>query len=170
MMPAVINFSSVFFRTINTTLKETTKTIRINCTGSLTKEVREKMKWGDRAEPPEDAPEDYRTLEDAAMGIRLEGELHASEMELTPNEDGLKANTCKVDIKTVGDFQLVRVEEDGKAPRLELRFQIMTSSPGALARLERYFDKAGQAKANLRISYVKQLNLGEDESTEAAKA
>lgn len=154
-MPNTILFSSAFVRTASFALDEGSKRIRINFTASWTKEVREKMDWQEV-----DRPRGFkgRTIEEAAGAISLIGELNASTLQLRPNDKELHKAAIEFDIQQVVKFELVTVS-DGDSTRRELRFQVITGAPGAIGTLEGYCDAVGQAKGELRISYVRQEKL-----------
>lgn len=153
-MASTINFSSAFIRTVSMALDEGTKRIRINVSASLTKEVREKMEWLEPTKPKGNG----RTIDDAATSIDLEGELQGRTMTLKPNDKELQRHACEIEVSEVGKFCLVTVKEN-ESTRKELRFQILTTQRGALGKIEKYTDAVGQAKAELRISHVKQEEL-----------
>lgn len=148
-----INFSSVVIQTACMALDEGTKRVRINVRASLTKEVRDKMDW------PEPAREnDHRTIEDAAKALKLEGEIAAANVILTPNEKELKRNAIDIHVESIKDFQLVAVK-DGEARRRELRFQLIGVAPGILGVVEGYADTVGMGKAGMKVSCLTQDEL-----------
>jgi hypothetical protein len=163
-MANTIIFSSAFFRTVNSVIGEGPKKVRMNVTASFTKEVRDKMDW---QEPVRPNGFQGRTIDEAAEEIDLEGELHARNMTLTPNEAELKGVAFCIDIAEVKNFSLVTVAEK-ESRRRELRFQIVSSSPGILAEIEKYTDVIGRGKGTLKISYVEQQDLDLKTETPAA--
>lgn len=157
-MANTINFSSAYFRTVNTVVGEGPKKVRMNITASFTKEVRDKMDW---QEPVRPDGFQGRTIDEAAEEIDLDGELHARTMTFSPNEAELKGVGFSADIAEVKNFILVTVSDEG-SKRRELRFQIVSSAPGILAEIEAYVDRIGRGKGTLKISYVEQQELDLD--------
>lgn len=164
-MPARIDFSSVIVRGVGLNFQNDAKTVRINVTGSMTQEIRKKMNW-QKGEVPDGAGEDFRTVEDAATEIKLDGVLNASELTIEPNAKELQSKGVKFDIREVRDFKLVNVADGEGATKPELRFQIITNSPGVLGKLEKFLDACGQAKATFKVSYHKQQTFSDVQADE----
>lgn len=100
----------------------------------------------------------------------LAGLLAASHMILTPTDKKLKHHEIQVDLTDVADFGYYSVAE-GESTKLELRFKMRTSKPGAAALFDDYWEKIGFAPATLKIAYAKQETLpGMEKKAEAAKA
>ena len=94
-----------------------------------------------------------------ATSVKLEGELHATSMTLTPKEGPLSKWTTTFDISKVSDFQAFRLESEGtrgKGHRIELRFGVSFADREGCRYLEEYMTNAGEAKASLDVSYTKQ--------------
>lgn len=102
----------------------------------------------------------WNGLQDGITSAKLDGELAATHVSMTP-KDGALSKKYKVafDATKVSDFQVFRLELDGhkgKGHRLELRFKVSFADTQACARLEEYMTHAGEAKAALTVSYVQQ--------------
>ena len=104
-----------------------------------------------------------------ATSVKLEGELHATSMTLTPKEGPLSKWTTTFDISKVSDFQAFRLESEGtrgKGHRIELRFGVSFADREGCRYLEEYMTNAGEAKASLDVSYTKQAEqssmIGDD--------
>lgn len=107
------------------------------------------------------------------VSCKLDGELHASHMILTPKENGLKKHKVAFDITSLSGFQGLRLELEGhkgKGHRLELRFHMGFVASDACEQLERFIVTCGEAKCDLQVSYVKQSEMDLTESQEATLA
>jgi hypothetical protein len=94
-----------------------------------------------------------------ATSVKLEGELAAKHMKLTPKDGPLAKWTTKFEINRVSDFQAFRLESEGtrgKGHRIELRFAVSFADTEGCRYLEEYMTNAGEAKASLDVSYTKQ--------------
>lgn len=90
---------------------------------------------------------------------KLEGELSAKNMKLTPKDGPLAKWTTTFEITKVSDFQAFRFEAEGtrgKSYRFELRFGVSFADVEGCRYLEEYMTNAGEAKASLEVSYTKQ--------------
>lgn len=65
-------------------------------------------------------------------------------------------------------FQVFRMEEDGKAPKFELRGQYTTHLPGILGVAEKYADQTSRVEGELNLEYEK-IKVEEDEDPDADK-
>lgn len=104
-----------------------------------------------------------------ATSVKLEGELHATSMTLTPKEGPLSKWKVKIEISSVSEFQALRLESEGtrdKGHRIELRFGVAFADREGCSRLEEYMTNVGAAKASLDVSYTKQAEqsslIGDD--------
>jgi hypothetical protein len=96
---------------------------------------------------------------DGATSVKLEGELAARNMKLTPKDGPLSKWTTTFEITKVSDFQAFRFEAEGtrgKSYRFELRFAVAFADVEGCRYLEEYMTNAGEAKASLEVSYTKQ--------------
>lgn len=118
--------------------------IRMYFTADFSTPVAAEMGWG--------KPSDGVTMS------KLEGELVASTMILTPNASQLESNERQFDIDYAGDFEFHRVQQNESATE-ELRFQVHTTMAGAAGYLEDYARTIGQSASQLRVSYAKQEAL-----------
>jgi hypothetical protein len=94
-----------------------------------------------------------------ATSVKLEGELAARNMKLTPKDGPLSKWTTTFEINLVHSFEAFRLESEGtrgKGHRIELRFKVGFADTEGCRYLEEYMTNAGQAKASLEISYTKQ--------------
>lgn len=104
----------------------------------------------------------WAELPECYTGGKPEGELHTTEIEMAPDEDGLKRQKFLLSTSVLYKFEIVRLELEGKKKkghRFELRFDIDFTDPEGAAKLEKYIAIAGEAKAKLTVSYVKQEDL-----------
>lgn len=156
-MPSTVAFLSAFIRTINTTVTpDNSKVVRINMSASWTKDMQKKMGWTETPKP--EGFDNIRTIDEATQSRELEGDLHATTLTFKPNEAALaKSHTVEIAIDQVHGFSLVIME----GGRKELRFQVIAKAAGVLASLEDYCDNVGRAPAECRVSYTKQMALGE---------
>jgi len=107
--------------------------------------VQRALKW-------EDLPECY-------TGGKPEGQLHATEIEMAPDEDGLKRQKFKLATSSITKFEIVRLELEGKKSkghRLELRFDVNFTDKHGADKLEKFMLVAGDCKSKLTATYVKQ--------------
>jgi hypothetical protein len=96
----------------------------------------------------------------------LEGQLHASSMILKPSEAALAKHKLELDIQSVGDFEAIRYEVEGKKGkgfRHEIHFKVKFGDKDGCKELERYMLTMGEGKATLQVSYVKQQELVDDD-------
>jgi hypothetical protein len=125
--------------------------------GPLTKAVMNLMGW-------QQIPECYK-------GGKLDCDLAARQIELTPNEEALVRHALTLDIQRMYSFVVVRREIEGthgKGHQLDLCFKIDFADPIGARKLEEYMLVAGKSK--LRVDYepvAVQDNLaGMDESVD----
>ena len=100
---------------------------------------------------------DWSEMPECLTGGKLEGELAASSLQLTPNDEALKRNAIQLETSKVGKFEVVRLELEtskGKGHRKELRFQASFSDIKGARKLEEYILTAGKSTAV--VSYTKQ--------------
>lgn len=134
----------------------------VKLSSSISASVMKAMKW-------DELPENY-------TGGKPGGELHATEVEMAPDEDGLRKQKFKLATSTIYNFEIVRLELEGKRSkgfRHELRFDIDFTDPKGCEKLERFLNVAGDAKSKLTVSYVKQEELkliSEQQALDTAKA
>lgn len=103
---------------------------------------------------------------------KLSGLLSLSNFILTPNDKALRLHEINLKAHEASDFQLVRSggnEEEGEAPKTELRFIMRTPDIEAPARLGLYFNAIGEGNASLKLDYAQQEKLNLDASNEEAK-
>lgn len=109
---------------------------------SFTDKVKQAMGW-------QDIPE-------CMTGGKLEGDLHATEAVLSPNEKELRKHQVSLDVARVLNFETVRLELErskGKGHRTELRFKVQFTDPNGARKLEQYLISCG--KSRLTIAYTK---------------
>lgn len=146
-MPKLI-FRAAVIRFVDLRYDEKSKTTytKINFTAAFSEPVREAMEWG---EPPA-----------GFASAKLDGEFTASHLILTPNGRELKASELQINAKEIGNFELVRVNNDGgDSTSNELRFQVITPDPEAAAKLSEYISVVGKGEAQLRVNYEAQSEL-----------
>lgn len=103
---------------------------------------------------------------------KLSGLLSLSNFILTPNDKALRQHEINLKAHEASDFQLVRSggnEEEGEAPKTELRFIMRTPDIEAPARLGAYFNQIGEGTASLKLDYAQQEKLNLDASEEEEK-
>jgi len=103
---------------------------------------------------------------------KLSGLLSLSNFILTPNDKALRLHEINLKAHEASDFQLVRSggnEEEGEAPKTELRFIMRTPDIEAPARLGAYFNAIGEGNASLKLDYAQQEKLNLDASNEVEK-
>lgn len=111
-----------------------------------------------------------------ATSVKLEGELHATSMTLTPKEGPLSKWAVTFDINKISAFQAIRLESEGsrgKGHRIELRFEVSFADNEGCRYLEEYMTNIGDAKATLDVSYTKaaeQLPLDDELGEERRQA
>ena len=129
----------------------------IHVKANPTKAVRSAMKWEE--------------LPDCADMAKLSGELTATNLVLSPNDDKLLKYEVECECTQVSDFTLHRVQDrDGGSRKLELRFRLKITERAALAKLEAYCGKVGEAPASLKIGYKSQEELPLEEKDDKAAA
>jgi hypothetical protein len=121
------------------------KYVKMNFTASFSKPVREAMEWG---EPPA-----------GFASAKLNGDITASHMILTPDGKELGQHELQMDISGASSFEVHRVKVGEDSYENELRFQVVTSASGAAARLEAYLEVIGKGTAQLRVNYEQQQPL-----------
>lgn len=69
-----------------------------------------------------------------------------------------------MDAKSIGNFEVVRVQTGEDSHENELRFQVVTSATGSAAILESYIETIGKGTAQLRVNYAQQeaLDMGDE--------
>jgi len=118
----------------------------IHVTANLSKAVRSAMNWQD--------------LPDCADMAKLTGELTATNLVLTPNEEKLEKHQVECECTSATNFEIHRVQEkDGGSRRLELRFKLKIVEKAALSKIEAYCEKVGEAPASLKIGIAEQTEL-----------
>lgn len=136
----------------NDTRRDETKVFsRLHCTADYSEPVQEAMKW----EP----------LPGSLKSGKLDGELAATHLILTPSGRELKQHELQIGVSEVSAFEYVRVKEgeDGSV-KLELRFVIKTAHPGAAAMVESYLGMVGYGAGQMRIGYEEQDELPMEEA------
>ena len=123
----------------------------------LTKAVMNLMGW-------QQIPECYK-------GGKLDCDLAARQIELTPNEEALVRHALTLDTQRMHSFVVVRREIEGtrgKGHQLDLCFKIDFADPVGARKLEEYMLVAGKSK--LRVDYepaaVQDKFAGMDDSTD----
>lgn len=145
-MSDTIIFRGALIRKVTKHNSDTDKGVRIEIAADWTDKVREAMSWGE--------------VPDGHGKSDLFGELAAGHIILTPSAKELKQHELQIDISECGGFSQVPVKDgDGNVGTRELRFTIKSSAEDACARAEGYVNVMGQAKGQLRVSYVKQEPL-----------
>jgi hypothetical protein len=145
-MPKLI-FRAALIRFVDLRYDEKSKAkyVKINFTASFSEPVREAMEWG---EPPA-----------GFASAKLDGDLTASHIILTPDGKELSQHELQMDISGASGFEVHRVKVGEDSHENELRFQVVTSAPGAAARLEAYLEVIGKGTAQLRVNYEQQQPL-----------
>jgi hypothetical protein len=122
---------------------------RIYMTADFSDVVREAMGWG----PP---------AEGFSQG-KLDGELNATNMVLTPNQKPLRQHELQLAVVKVDDFQFFRVKNsDDETTSEEVRFVLHSAVDGAAGLLENYMRRIGTSDdsvGQLRIAYEVQDEL-----------
>lgn len=132
--------------------KSKVKYVKINFTAAFSEPVREAMEWG---EPPA-----------GFSSAKLDGDLSASHFILTPDGKELKIHELQIDAKSIGNFEVVRVQIGEDSYENELRFQVVTSAAGAASLLESYLEAIGKGTGQLRVNYDRQEELPLDDKQE----
>jgi hypothetical protein len=163
-MPETITFTSARLTKISRDLKIGTAEFA----SAWNEKVAIAMEWGDR----DDKTGEVIAMDPAAWEkqLTLDGELHATTMELTPSERELKQHKVDVDISVVYGFVLHRLEAEGtkgKGHRHEIRFKVDFADSKGCAALEKYMTKMADVKSSLKVSYTKQEQLQMGEAGEA---
>ena len=99
---------------------------------------------------------------------KLAGLLSLSNFILTPNDKALRLHEINLKAHEASDFQLHRSggnEEEGEAPKTELRFIMRTPDIEAPARLGLYFNAIGEGNASLKLDYAQQEKLDLDDAS-----
>ena len=105
---------------------------------------------------------DWEEIPDFLTGATPEGDLAATEAELTPSDKELKKHQVVLATQRVNRFQLVRLELEGKkrkGHRLEIRFDLHFPDVKGCWKLEQYMLSVGDIKGTLSIRYAKQQKL-----------
>lgn len=126
---------------------------RVHFTADFSEPVREAMEWG---EPPS-----------SIQSAKLDGNVTATHLILTPNGRELKQHELQLDVTEVADFQYFRVKDgESNSTHAELRFIVRTPVDGAGALIEQYIRHIGKGPAQLRINYEEQavMDLAPGES------
>lgn len=117
---------------------------RLHCTAEFSDPVQQEMGWAIPA---------------GVQSAKLEGEVAASHLILTPDGE-LKQHEIQIATHEITDFQFVRLKlDDGESSRTELRFIVMSRSPGIAAIVEQYMDVVGDHAARMRVDFEKQVEL-----------
>ena len=146
-MPKLL-FRGAHIRFVDVRYDQNSKTTytKINFTASFSEPVREAMEWG---EPPA-----------GFASAKLDGDFNATHLILTPNGKELKQHELQINAKEIGNFELVRVANDGgDSTSNELRFQVVTADPEAAAKLSEYIAVIGRGEGQLRVNYEAQSEL-----------
>jgi hypothetical protein len=139
-MSDTITFTSVILKAFGRTHKGGTATF----SSSLNNTVCASMGWG---------------IGEGQTSAKLEGSLYALSMVLKPAEQALAKHKVDLDIQSVGNFEAVRYEVEGKKGkgfRHEIHFKITFGDQEGCKKLERYILTIGEGKATLAVSYIKQ--------------
>lgn len=128
--------------------KSKVKYVKINFTSAFSEPVREAMEWG---EPPA-----------GFASAKLDGDMTANHFVLTPDGKELRQHELQMDAASISAFEVHRVKVGDDSCENELRFQLVTSVPGAAARLEAYLEVIGKGTAQLRVNYEQQEPLQMD--------
>lgn len=118
---------------------------KLNFTAAFSNPVREAMEWAD--------------LPDGFSSAKLDGDLTASHLILTPDDKALKQHEIQLDIQSASNFEVHRVKSGEDSTETELRFQVVTSQDGAEAIAGAYLRAIGKSGASLRINYEQQEAL-----------
>lgn len=129
--------------------------LRLHMTADDTDTVRDQMDW--------------EKMPDCVDQCKLSGVLLGKHFELIPNDKNLGQFGLQFSISEVSAFELVPIRnDDGDIVSRQLRFQIKSSETGAIAAVEEYLRRMGEARGQLKISHQKQekLPLGQKPATE----
>lgn len=145
-MPKLI-FRAAFVRFVDLRYDDKSKNnyVKINFTAAFSEPVREAMEWG---EPPS-----------GFASAKLDGDLTANHFILTPDGKELLQHELQLNASGISGFEVHRVKVGEDSHENELRFQVVTSAPGAAARLEAYLEVIGKGTAQLRVNYEQQEPL-----------
>jgi hypothetical protein len=128
-------------------------------TADFSAPIREAMGWGD-------PPEGYTSG-------KLDGELNATRMLLTPNQKELRQHELPLDLVKVDDFQYFSVKDsDNGSISEELRFVCHSATEGASGLVENYMRRIGTSDKSigqLRINYEEQEQMELAESAPAGE-
>lgn len=144
-MPNVINFTGAQLLEFSRNPKGGVAKFSADYTASVVKA----MGWS--AELPE-----------SALSIKLDGDIAAIEITLTPKDKQVSKHEASIDVTNLSTFSVVRLETErsrGKGHRHELRFSASFVAPDSCAILEAYMQRLGDMKGTLKVSYVKQQEL-----------
>lgn len=144
-MPEAITFRGAHIRYFDGRQEEGGAFVRVHMTADLSTPVMESMEWDDPGPSVTEA--------------KLDGELHATHLILTPGDKMLRDREIQFDIRTVEDFKMVRVKAGEDSTRRELRFVARSSAPGVAAMIDDYIRIIGEHQGVCRVSYVKQEEL-----------
>lgn len=165
-MPNSLIFRGAFIRSIHLSNPDDgDKTVTMQCTADFSDQVIEKMKWGQVA----DGTGEFTpiNIDGVVSSCKLKGALLATSLILTPSSREMKKHELDLDTTWLGDFQaVVTKDREGEPTNTELRFSVESTSNKAAALLENYINHLGREKGQMKVSYSKQLLLGESEETE----
>jgi hypothetical protein len=147
-----ITFRGAHIRYYDGRLEEGGAFVRIHMTTDFSQPVMEEMDWEDPGS--------------SVMSAKLEGQLLATHLVLTPGDAKLRKEEVQFDISEVLDFNVASVKEGDSRGR-ELRFIVRSSAAGVAAIVEQYVRRVGDHQGALKVSYTKQeeLPLGSKPST-----
>lgn len=109
---------------------------------SLNSTIQKKLSWTD--------------IPECIVGGKLEGDLAATVITLTPKEPELRKHEFSLDCQRISGFQSVRLELEaskGKGHRTEIRFTVTFADPVGCRKLEAYMLTCG--KSTMAVSYEK---------------
>ena len=145
-MPKLI-FRAAYIRCVDLRYddKSKNKYVKLNFTAAFSEPVRQAMEWG---EPPA-----------GFASAKLDGDLTASHFILTPDGLELRQHEVQMDATGISNFEVARVKVGNDSTENELRFQLVTTVPGAAARIEAYLEAIGKGTAQLRVNYEQQEEM-----------
>ena len=143
-MPDKVTFRGARIRYFDGRTKEGNSYCRIHMSAEFTKPVMDAMDWEDPGHSVQKAD--------------LEGELIGTQFTLTPNDKKLREFGIALDINLANAFKIVTITDDEVSHR-ELRFVVRSPSADAVALVDNYLRKVGDAEAALIMSYTVQEEL-----------
>lgn len=161
-----LTFQGAFIRSIHLSNPDDgEKIVTLQCTADFSDKVIEKMKWGQVNEGTgEFTPVN---IDGVVSSCKLKGALLATSLILTPSAGAMKKHELSLDINWLGNFQaVVTKDREGEPTNTELRFSVESTSKDAAASAEAYINNLGREKGQMKVSYSKQLLLGETEAEE----